>query len=116
LSQVYALLDELRGEVLPGKGVPNADHFRGYHPKAYNKQPTRELLDLETARLCSLLERTDVTRYSLELQMWWRDHQWADRMREEREEAEADLEKTRKGAIEKLTPEERSALGLKSEK
>lgn len=41
----------------------------------------KKYLDKLTSELCSKLKTTDVTKYSLELQMWWRDHQEADRNR-----------------------------------
>ncbi len=75
ISEVACLLDELDGKPV------ESSHRRGYHPRVYNKV-TRELGDSLTAELCSRLKTTDVTRYSLEMQMWWRDHQAADRKKD----------------------------------
>lgn len=51
--------------------------------------------------------------YSLELQLWWRDHQEQD-ARHEREQREAAArEEAKQRAMAKLTPEERAALGLR---
>ena len=74
LSKLLALRDEL-----DGKGLSD-DFGSGYGP-AYNSNITQEELDHLTADLCSRLRRTDVKTYSLEMQMWWRNHQEADRKR-----------------------------------
>ena len=54
----------------------------GDKPKVYG-QPTK--IHEHTAQLCQACKRIDITTKSLELQIWWRDHQAADRKREERE-------------------------------
>lgn len=54
----------------------------GYHPNVYNKPVNGDKL---VAELCAALMITDVTKYSLEMQIWWRDHQAADRERIARE-------------------------------
>ena len=43
---------------------------------------------------------------------WWENHKREDKERKEREELEKNRNKLKKSALEKLTPEERSALGL----
>ena len=53
-------------------------------------------LDEHTARLCAFCWNHDVTKYSLELQIWWRDHQEIDRQRLILEQAEKDKNKTEK--------------------
>lgn len=54
----------------------------GFDKRVYSKTITKEDLDEKTAELCSKLkEIEDVSKYSLELQMWWRDHQIADQKR-----------------------------------
>ena len=76
MSTVMALLDELSGnEVKP-------EYFRGYHPQVYSKNLTKEEGDKLVNLLCSTLKTMDVTRYSLEMQIWWRDHQIADAKRD----------------------------------
>jgi hypothetical protein len=62
--------------------------------------------------LCSRLQKLDVTKYSLEMQVWWRDHQKADKERLERGIREATELKARAEAMAKLTPYERGLLGL----
>lgn len=69
-------------------------------------------LDRDTATLCEWCASHDVSEMSLELQLWWRDHQHADRARERRERSEAKQEKLRQAAVKKLTPAERRVLGL----
>jgi hypothetical protein len=76
-----------------------------------------------TALLCKFCENNDVSNYSLELQIWWRDHLEADKIKAQYElnkekadkEKKLALEKTNKEkklALEKLTPNERKLLGL----
>lgn len=71
-------------------------------------------LQANTLKLCAWCRsNTDkIKGMSLELQIWWRDHQEED-ARHEREEAEKrhrDL--LREKALKKLSPEERKALGV----
>lgn len=65
-----------------------------------------------TAMLCDFCQNNEVTKYSLELQIWWRDHQKADKERIEREMEEQKEGKERDAALAKLTPYERKLLGL----
>lgn len=51
--------------------------------------------------------------YSLEMQIWWRDHQEKDREREKEESEKAERNKVREAALSKLSKEEKEALGLK---
>ena len=62
-------------------------------------------LDMLTSRLFGKLKFVDVTRYSLELQIWYRDHQKADR-------EEKRVRELRNAALAKLTDEECELLGL----
>jgi hypothetical protein len=50
---------------------------------------------------------------SLELQIWWRDHQEADRIRQKEEAAAQKKAHIRAQGLAKLTLEERRALGVK---
>lgn len=105
LSRVACLLDEL-----DGKKTINKSHWEGYHPKVYNNQ--RLDGDKLVALLCKRLQNINVSKQSLEMQIWWRDHQLADKKRLEKElkakKNQADKEK----ALKKLTPYERKLLGL----
>lgn len=103
LSRVACLLDELDGQ----KWEPA--HWRGYHPAVYNQHVDADAL---VAQLCSRLQEVDVTQYSLEMQMWWRDHQEADRTRLKREAARHREAADRDAALAKLTTYERGLLGL----
>jgi len=98
-------------------GKPNypASWYQGYHPKVYSKFVSREDADEWVAHLCSRCQQIDVTKYSLELQMWWRDHQAADAKRKQDAKEAAELEKLRLAAMAKLSPEERKALGLRED-
>lgn len=103
-SKVACLLDEL-------DGIPIDQHrFTGYHPRVYNRKDID--LDAMVAELCSRLKAIDVTKQSLEMQIWWRDHQEADAKRELAEAALLERERERTKALTKLTERERKILGL----
>ena len=78
LSEVYALLHELDKGKLP-RGFRKGSYI---DKRAYNNA-TKDLLDKKVSEHCSRLKTVkNVKKYSLEMQMWWRDHQKADRKRE----------------------------------
>lgn len=106
-SLMLCLLDEL-----DGKKHRNKSHLDGYHPKAYMKNCSKDTLDKLTVELCSKLQKVDVTKYSLELQIWWRDHQAADKARVEQELRDRLQKADKEAALAKLTPYERKLLGL----
>ena len=105
LSKVACLLDELRGRPW------NPDNWKGYHPKVYGKA-TKELGDSLVAKLCSELQGLNVTTYSLEMQIWWRDHQRADKKRLKKEMENLKDEEAKNLALAKLTSYEKRLLGL----
>jgi hypothetical protein len=105
LSRVACLLDELDGKPI------NPSHWRGYHPAIYCRVGSVNA-DSLVAELCSRLQNTDVTKHSLEMQMWWRDHKIADKARLEMEIRLAKEKEDKEKAIAKLTPYERELLGL----
>lgn len=72
LSRVACLLDEIEE-----REYEDSD-WNGFHPKVYMKEVDGDLL---VSKLCSLLQKADVKQYSLEMQIWWRDHQKADKAR-----------------------------------
>lgn len=79
LSEVYCFLAELKGD----EWEPH--WLKGYHPMVYSKGPTKEQLDTGVRALCGVLKgmtKEEIRECSLELQIWWRDHQKADRERE----------------------------------
>ena len=65
-----------------------------------------------TAMLCKFCEENNVTDQSLELQIWWRDHQEADKAKREAAAEDERVETERREAIAKLTDRERDLLGL----
>lgn len=105
ISRVACLLDELDGRKI------NKDHWDGYHPRVYNKFD-KNIADKLTKELCSRLQKDEVSKYSLEMQIWWRDHQEADKKRLKKEIAARKTEKAKKAALAKLTPYERKILNL----
>ena len=70
-SKIYALLDELDGK-------PIKNYGSGYDPRVYNKGLGKPFMDTLVRRLCKKLAKVDIVKYSLEMQMWYRDHQKAD--------------------------------------
>jgi hypothetical protein len=74
--------------------------------------PTKETLDELTKKLCEHFREYGATNYSLEVQIWWRDHQIEDVERERREIAQAADAELRRRGLDKLTDEEAKALGL----
>ena len=105
LSRVACLLDELAGKKW------ERSWWGGYHPRVYCKAD-RAMGDRMVRELCDALQERDVTQCSLEMQIWWRDHQGADKARCELELAQAKTAAEREAAMAKLTPHERKVLGL----
>ena len=71
-------------------------------------------LDKDTDILCGLCQNIDVSKHSLELQIWWRDHQKADTERIKKELENDKCMEAKKIAIDKLTPYERTLLEIKN--
>jgi len=73
LSRVLTLIDEVE------TGNFEAGFYdSGRHPEAWFKDSSQDRIDRETAKLCAMLYGVDVHKFSLELQIWWRDHQALD--------------------------------------
>ena len=76
----------------------------GYHKDVYDKT-TKGILDEKVAELCSKLQDVeDVKKYSLEMQMWWRDHQKADKARIKRIAQSKKEAKDKEELLSKLSP------------
>jgi phage-related minor tail protein len=105
ISMVAYLLDEINGVA-----VKTRDYASGMHPLVYGKA-TKELGDSLTDKLCTILRQTDVSKYSLEMQIWWRDHQIADKKRIESDLKNKQKAEDREKALSKLSPYERKLLG-----
>lgn len=72
-------------------------------------------LDEDTAKLCQWCKshtNTELSGMSLEFQIWWRDHQIADLKHEHLISLRQQMEHAKQSALDKLTSEERSALGV----
>ena len=72
LSAVRCFLDEINGQPW------EKSWLQGYHPRVYNQCVPKATADHWVRTLCAWLQRHPATDYSLELQIWWRDHQTAD--------------------------------------
>ena len=82
LSKMYWVQDDLNGYKHRGT------YGDGFDERAYNqhKKLTKEFMDKMAAKLCKRLSKRErVDDLTLETQIWWRDHQEADRKREQRE-------------------------------
>jgi len=109
LSRVLLLIQEIE----TGKPVDSrSSAWNGYMGGVYCSGDLRKRADVAVADLCNRLQKIDVTKFSLEMQMWWREHQAADRKREAEEKKKAEQDALRAAARSKLTPEERAALNL----
>ena len=75
-SKVQSVLDEFR----TGK----YKEWGGYHPKIYLKI-NRKMMNRLTQKACTLCKQagpTTIKKMSLETQIWWRDHQKADKLKQ----------------------------------
>lgn len=110
MSRVLVLIDELNGKEF------KKENYSGYHPDVYSKGITQDDIDKATANLCSKLKQVEaegnVSDYSLELQIWWRDHKEADKRHDAEDKEEKRQAKLRKDAAKQLTKEQRKALGI----
>lgn len=73
-------------------------------------------LDKDVRTLCAhlgKLSKAEILNCSLELQIFWRDHQKADKDRRIREAQNEAKELIKQKGLAKLTPAEKKALGLK---
>lgn len=107
LSKVYQLLDELDGKKLP------KSFGDGYDKRVYSQGLNKIDLDLMVSKLCGQLKKVkDISKYSLELQLWWREHREADKERIVEEKKERNKKRLKKQALGKLSKKEKEALGF----
>lgn len=110
MSKVACLLDELDGKPI------NKNHWEGMHPRVYNQTYDRYAAGYDdlamVAELVEKIKEADVTKYSLEMQMWWRDYQEAEKARIGEKNANEAREMAKARALSKLTEEEKAALGF----
>jgi hypothetical protein len=104
-SRVAYLIGETKGRKF------SKQEWDSVHPDIYGKC-TQELADKLTATLCSFLKKHNSLGYSLEMQIWWRDHQHKDKQREKAEKQKRQAEKDKQKALAKLTAKEKRLLGL----
>jgi hypothetical protein len=111
LSRVLLLHDELDGL---GEPRQRRREWDGYDHRVYLvSSATTAELDKQTARLCQRLSELGeeaIKTKSLELQLWWRDHQEFDALRQKADRERERKEALRKSAMAKLSPEELEAL------
>lgn len=111
LSQIACLFNEL-----DGKPCTNSSYRRGFHPdiysQTYDKYNSPESEKCLTERLVSRIRQIDIAKYSLEMQIWWRDHQAAVKYDERKRADKKKVERLRTAALKKLTPQERRLFEL----
>lgn len=103
------LLDELDGKHASGY---DADASLSDWARHEDQRPNKNNNDL-AVELCgrlTKLSKTKVGTLSLEMQIWWRDHQRFDKRRQAAERLERRAKQLRTRALAKLTPAERKAL------
>lgn len=84
MSRVILLLKEIATGIPVN---PSSPEWQGYLPGIFiTRIPSKEEADKLVAGLCYFCSLDDVTKYSLEMQVWWRDHQKADELRIKKEE------------------------------
>ena len=106
LSNVFVLLDEIKTNKKP------ENYGSGQDPRVYSKNLTTSDLDNKTHELCEKLQGVDVSKYSLEMQLWWREHQKADAIRVNAEIKAIKNKKALEKALAKLTPYEKQLLNV----
>ena len=94
----------------PDSGEVERARLRGFTREAFGSVNPHADSEELTRDLCKWARTADVSRYSLELQIWWRDHQRWDRAREADDRAAKQSADLRQQALAKLTPAERRAL------
>ncbi len=97
--------------------MPCSDGYGpGYGGTTYVDNPrTQERLDRATRVACEAFHRmtpNQIGGMTLEARTWWKNHQEADRRREEREEAERKRKQDRINALGKLSDRDKKVLGL----
>ncbi len=110
MSKVAYLWDEING-----RGKPSAQEYKaGMHPRVYNKGLPDYECDKMVRLLCDRLKSTvEFPSYSLELQIWWRDHQEADMKKLQAEMDDKKTDDEKKAALKKLSDYERKLLGVR---
>ena len=104
----------------PSEAAPEAGRLKEFlheiHGNKFNHRRAHEGnpgdVQAFTRILCDWCKYHDVTAMSLELQLWWRNHQEDDARHEAEQRERERLEKIAAAGRAKLTPEERAALGL----
>ncbi len=82
------------------------------HQKRHEYYGNVKTLDKDTATLCEACKNLDVSKYSLELQLWWRDHQKADAEKDRQTDVQRIRAALQRSGLSKLNIAERVALGL----
>ena len=106
-SKLWAVYEE----VITGKDIVPSEFGNGYHKGDYARISDNERDEIVKA-ICKSLSNSDIHTYSLETQMWWREHKKADKERSEKESLEKVRERNRDIALSKLTDDEKESLGL----
>jgi len=96
----------------PDYGEVELSRLRGFTREAFGSVNPRADNNVLTRTLCEWASThpDSVSRASLELQIWWRDHQRWDQKREADADAAQERARLREAGLAKLTSAERQAL------
>ena len=90
---------------------------RDYGYEEYEAQKTKEKLDMLTRNLCAamkLIEKKDLLiKMPMEAREWWTKHKELDAKEEAKRNEELRKQKLKNAALDKLSPEEKTLLGLR---
>lgn len=110
LSRVACLLDEFDGKPI------NKNFWDGMHPKVYNQTYDRYAGNFDASGMAQALVRrikdSDVTKYSLEMQIWWRDYLAKQKEHEVKAIEASTKQFMEEKALAKLTEADKEILGL----
>lgn len=109
MSRVFQLLDLVEGK----RAKIDRDSWNGYDKRVYGVFMRTDAAHKIVARLCAACKKMserDMKNMPLELQMWWRDHQKADKKREKEEQNKQREKAVLTRAKAKLSREELTAL------
>lgn len=111
LSKVCCLLQEI-----DHGNFDVYDYWGGTHPTVYNRNISNDKADDLTSELCAKIQKiekeSELSNYSLELQIWWRDHKKQDKLRIQEELDKKYEEDAKERALRKLSAYEKKLLGL----
>lgn len=106
ISRVLCVIDEHIGNHVKDSW------WKGYHPTVYNRGMSKSVRDKYTEQACRMCRTRGTAALSLEAQVWWREHQRMDVVRQRRERQAKKDKAEKELALSKLTSREKKLLGV----